>query len=696
MRAAACGAAALVVLMVAASPPVQAQGLASPGPLSTAHARLDDLAHCLDCHDAGRQLSGSKCLACHTSLAREIRAGQGYHAVATRHGAALACRSCHGEHNGRPFQMVKWSAGGRERFDHQQTGWALAGAHAKARCDACHRAPLVSEASVRGDASLAVGRTYLGLDTSCAACHLDEHRGRVSRQCEDCHAVDAWKPAPQFDHGRTKFPLTGLHANAPCGKCHAVRSELATGPGGSTDTSFVDFRASNSEWESGCIGCHASPHRETERVGTCEKCHVTTGWFVLAASERHFDHTTAGFALNGAHATARCESCHLASARAQLPARVALVRANFVRPMAKPALKMAFDRCDACHADVHEGELSPRESAQDCAACHSEARFAPTRFSLTAHDSTAFPLTGAHRATPCAACHPLLEGAATGSGHLRFKLAGLNCASCHHDPHGGQFAGRRVAGSRAAAASEATAAAACTPCHDTEAWRPARFEHDSTRYPLRGAHRALVCSKCHQRADRGEAARFSGLPATCEAVACHPDPHGGQFASRLVPGAGHPAAEPARGRTACMACHDETAWKSVAFDHDSTRYPLRGAHRALACGKCHAPARAGLAARFSGLGTSCDASGCHLAPHGGQFAERARGSACTSCHTEAAWASLAFDHQRDTDYPLDGAHRNVRCVACHRPQGDPPLVHYRPLPHRCEDCHATAKGGQNL
>ena len=65
------------------------------------------------------------------------------------------------------------------------------------------------------------------------------------------------------------------------------------------------------------------------------------------------------------------------------------------------------------------------------------------------------------------------------------------------------------------------------------------------------------------------------------------------------------------GQPACAACHDNTAWRAVAFEHASTRYPLRGAHRALACGKCHVPAGAGLPARFSGLGATCDASGCH-------------------------------------------------------------------------------------
>jgi hypothetical protein len=90
---------------------------------------------------------------------------------------------------------------------------------------------------------------------------------------------------------------------------------------------------------------------------------------------------------------------------------------------------------------------------------------------------------------------------------------------------------------------------------------------------------------------------------------------------------------------------------------------------------------------------TCDASGCHSDPHRGQFADRARGGTCTTCHSEVAWRAIAFDHQSDTDWPLDGAHRNVACAACHRGEGQPAFVRYAPLPHRCEDCHTRTSGG---
>lgn len=554
-----------------------AQGLVSPGPLATAHARYDDVTKCLVCHEAGRELSGRRCLACHVSLAAQIRADRGYHATATRHGTALACGSCHSEHNGRPYRLLRWPDNRPpQQFDHALTGWTLRGAHARLTCTDCHRANMIAGASVRADTSLSTSRTYLGLGTTCASCHLDEHRGRASRQCEDCHSQDEWKPARGFDHARTRFALTGRHQAVECDGCHEVRQEAATGPGGARDTAFVDFRSTRPA-SGGCTGCHTSPHRDRTRFARCEGCHTTAGWFVLPDSLRNFDHGGTGFPLRGAHASTRCESCHLSSGSAPLPPRVALVRANFQRRLSRQPMRYA--RCDDCHANVHAGEL---RGSRDCAACHDETRFKPAAYGTTAHDSTAFALTGAHAAVPCTGCHRALPGATRGSGRVQFRHADLRCIACHRDPHGGQFADRT-----------------CDACHRTEAWERVVFDHDATRYPLRGAHATKRCSACHTRAP------------------------------------------------------------------DDPRGPVR----------------------FRGLPLTCGSAGCHSDPHDGQFAERARGGACTTCHTEDRWKPAVFDHQTDSDWPLDGRHRNVRCGDCHRPQGRPPVVRYRETPKTCEGCH---------
>ncbi len=555
----------------------RAQGIASPGPLSQPHASLDGLTRCLTCHETGRQLSGRKCLACHTTLATRIQADRGFHAGTTKHGAELACATCHGEHNGRPFRLVRWEGGAMERFDHAQAGWPLVEAHARRACTDCHRAGLIADAAARADRSLSVEHTFLGLATSCVSCHLDEHRGRTSRQCEDCHTQTEWKPAPRFDHARTHFPLLGRHRDVRCAQCHTERHEPASGPGGARDTMFVDFRTSRPA-DATCTGCHTSPHRDRSRMGRCEACHTVDGWFVLADSLRtNFEHTRTGFPLNGAHGAARCEACHLSSPGAALSSRVALVRANFQRPLARQPMR--FARCDDCHADVHRGELSAARG--DCVACHDDARFSPTQFTGAMHDRTAFPLAGAHGAVPCVACHTPLPGG--GTGHIRFRIADHRCAACHRDPHAGQFEGRT-----------------CESCHGVEAWARVTFDHAQTRYPLRGAHLAARCSACHTR----------------------------------------PAGNP------------------------------------------HAPVR------FRGLPQTCGSAGCHTDPHGDQFAGRVRGSECTTCHTEDRWRPAgAFDHNRDTDWPLDRAHQRAPCAACHKAPAPGQPVPWRPLPHRCEDCH---------
>ncbi len=565
----------LLLVLAAAAPRLAGQGLVSPGPLAQAHARYDEVNRCLVCHEAGRELTGRRCLACHVSLAARIQAGRGYHATATRRGTALACATCHSDHNGRPYRLVRWpDSRPPEQFDHTLAGWTLQGAHARLACADCHTAALIASAAVRADTSLDVARTYLGLGTTCASCHLDEHRGRVGTRCEDCHDQDRWTPVRRFDHARTRFPLTGRHQAVECAGCHQTRRDAATGPGGARDTSFVDFRTARPS-AGGCTGCHTSPHREAARFARCEQCHSTAGWFVLPDSLRNFDHSGTGFPLAGAHARTRCESCHLTSAGAPLPPRVALVRANFTRRFARQ--RMAFGRCDDCHADVHAGELAP---GRDCDACHDEDRFTPARYGPAQHDTTRFPLTGAHGAVPCTGCHAPLPGAARGSGHVRFRHQDLRCIACHRDPHGGQFADR-----------------ACEACHATEAWERVTFDHDATRYPLRGAHRDRRCSACHTRERPGSPVRFRGLP------------------------------------------------------------------------------------------TTCGSAGCHLDPHGGQFGNRARGGTCITCHVEDRWRPALFDHQTESDWPLDGAHRDVRCGACHRAEGTPPVVRYTGTPRRCEDCH---------
>ena len=48
-----------------------------------------------------------------------------------------------------------------------------------------------------------------------------------------------------------------------------------------------------------------------------------------------------------------------------------------------------------------------------------------------------------------------------------------------------------------------------------------------------------------------------------------------------------------------------------------------------------------------------------------------------------------FDHDKDSRFPLDKDHRNLACVACHKPVefAGRSVVRYKPLGIVCADCH---------
>jgi len=51
-----------------------------------------------------------------------------------------------------------------------------------------------------------------------------------------------------------------------------------------------------------------------------------------------------------------------------------------------------------------------------------------------------------------------------------------------------------------------------------------------------------------------------------------------------------------------------------------------------------------------------------------------------------AWALWDFDHDRSTNYKLDGKHRKLRCDACHN-QPAPVGKKAAPLGRDCMACH---------
>jgi hypothetical protein len=298
------------------------------------------------------------------------------------------------------------------------------------------------------------------------------------------------------------------------------------------------------------------------------------------------------------------------------------------------------------------------------------------------------PLAAAHAdldaQTQCFKCH------ARGGG------MSARCLDCHTEIAALRAAQRGLHG-RAARAQEC---AGCHPDHAGRAFALVRweegsaeaFDHTRTGWPLEGKHAGLACRECHQpkfqrmpmvsRIRKKDAARsWVALETAC--LACHSDPHKGGFG------------------TNCASCHDTRDWHRInhqTFNHDLTRYPLRGRHAGVACEKCHDPITAGgKQPPFERCGS------CHQDAHNGLATLAGKAADCAACHGVEGFRPSTFtvEQHRRTEYPLEGRHAAVACAKCHVRGGagaertlGPALVVMRPARERCASCHADPHGGQ--
>src|SRR3954469_7604825 len=369
---------------------VAAQAQISPGPLARAHQSLNGTSNCASCHKLASGQATFKCLDCHTEISKRLAEGKGLHA--TYHlspGSSQECVRCHSEHNGEDFPLIKLDP---KTFDHRQTGYALEGKHAGVTCNRCHTAQHISAAMRPLIKIRDLNRSFLGVATDCVGCHQDQHNGRLGTNCQQCHNTAEWKNVSQFDHAKTRYPLTGMHAQVTCAKCHA--------PGPDNKPRFAGLPFGK------CSDCHSDPHKGSF-TQTCQSCHNTGGWkkvSVAAVSER-FDHSKTKYPLLGKHAEVQCSQCH--------------ANGNFKKTL-------AFEKCSDCHRpSPHGTQFSKRADAGECSSCHNLQGFKPSTYGLKEHATSAYTLEGKHAAVQCAQCH-LPKGKDT-----LFKIKFQRCTDCH-------------------------------------------------------------------------------------------------------------------------------------------------------------------------------------------------------------------------------------------------------------------------
>ena len=613
----------------------------SPGPLAKAHQSLSGPTNCTQCHDLKRGASQLKCLECHTEIRDRVVNKKGLHATLVgTNPTGQECARCHSDHNGENFALIRWEPN-RESFDHNKTGFVLEGKHAGVTCANCHKAANIPAAGRVGIQTKDLNRTYLGLSRDCVSCHTDEHRGQVGKDCARCHTLAGWKPASRFNHAASKYPLTGAHEKVDCVKCHAVVQDAKP---------YVKYTGLSF---AKCSGCHTDPHKGAFKA-SCDSCHVTSSWTRIAQMEG-FDHSKTKFPLIGKHKTVACSDCH--------------THGDFKTPV-------AHAKCADCHQEAHHGQFTARADGGKCESCHTEDGWKPSTFGVKEHVATKYPLEALHITVACDKCH--VPKGQKGKD-TEFKITATQCKNCHEDIHKGQFAA-------------APTLNRCETCHNlkNKGFRPAVFalaKHKETRFPLTGGHIAVPCGDCHKPVAQGSVTpvKFRFDDRTC--TVCHEDPHRGEFRAQME------ARRPNGTAAGCESCHTTVKWNETSrFDHAGTKFPLTGAHRGVACIDCHRPPALQVTMKnvnFTAAPKLC--SGCHEDVHANQFASRPEATDCSSCHDAARWKPSQFDHNKRTKYPLDGAHRDVPCLDCHkltREVASKKVVFYKPTPPECKDCHA--------
>ena len=291
-----------------------------------------------------------------------------------------------------------------------------------------------------------------------------------------------------------------------------------------------------------------------------------------------------------------------------------------------------FKRCDSCHKNPHKKEKITKKKL--CRECHVTGGWKVVKIN---HSKTKYPLTGKHKKVACGKCHK------------KKKITGIpfdtcNSSYCHKNPHGKQFKGQK-----------------CDDCHTTRRWSPSLFRHGSSYYKgfkLKGRHRKTSCEKCHKKG------RYRGLKyGSCVTSDCHRDPHRKQFKGQK-----------------CTNCHSEKRWKPSHFDHNSKRYKgfkLEGKHLKTKCNRCH----------FKGKyrKTSSRCYSCHKKD---DIHKKALGKTCGKCHNAADWKKSFFDHNKQSEFPLIGKHKTVKCKKCHKNK------RYQSKKKKCAHCHKDIHKGE--
>ena len=451
-----------------------------------------------------------------------------------------------------------------------------------------------------------------------------------------------------------------------CTKCHERFSK------GGQNSKCMDCHKKVAKDIKKKMGYHGKRH--SIRVQTCSTCHtdhVGRDADIVKFDTLTFEHKYTDFKLVGEHEKIACDSCH--------------------KP--KKKFREAPGDCHSCHKkDSPHKVKTIGKFAKKCHSCHTPNKWHLTRHT---HDKSRFPRDGKHKKVPCRSCH-------VADKYLRTPTT---CFSCHQsdDTHGGAN-GKK-----------------CQKCHSTRGWDKLAFNHSKdTKFPLRGRHKDLICRSCHKKDpykvkikkacitchkhddthkgrngkkcqschkeqswsknffNHNKKTKFKlrGKHAKTKCISCHKKnvfkhkPKKNCYSCHKVDDV-HKGQQGKK----CDNCHNEKGWHSkVRFEHDITKFPLVGLHAVVPCEECH------ITNKYEDASIKCNS--CHDKDdeHKGQLGEN-----CQRCHNPNGWSIWRFEHNKQSKFKIDGAHKKVHCHSCHATA----VSKVKSKPRSCLNCHRS-------
>ncbi len=406
-------------------------------------------------------------------------------------------------------------------------------------------------------------------------------------------------------------------------------------------------------------------------------------WAETLTGGRNFNHDSTGFQLNGGHATAACETCHIGGTFRGTP------RA-----------------CDGCHTLGKRIVATPKSTSHlvtdaPCETCHfTTSTFLGARF----NHGTVKPGT-------CVSCHNKLTTAGRPASHSTGSKATASCDNCHRTyawlpaswNHQGVLpgtcdnAGCHVQGSNQYYRSTAThtltlmRANKCDDCHNFLSWTPTHIA------PTK------LCSGCHNDIDaKGILAFKPGphvpVPATTNCTDCHASTT--TASSSWIGGKyNHQAAGVTPGSCSNAGCHIAGANRFTAQSHKYSPQNFTLMMTTPACDSCHSGYITFMTPTHIAVMGTC--SSCHdnvkakgPASYPGHVAVNGD---CQGCHTSTvANQSSTWAGAIGAEPSWHSNFSNHTCSNCHLTGGafaPSATIHSYVAAPTCVTCHAT---GSNI